>query len=184
MTEEQKLKQLALLEMKARIAERNNLPATAQWWREAYENVRKKPASEMILTKEHDMEDINEVFSGESLKAIDLQGKEPVVTIESVTPKEFSDNGKASNKLVITFVGKQKALICNKTNASRIALMHGTKFRQWVGKKIQLYTDIVDFQGKAVEAIRVRPVKSAAAAPKPVEEVSFNDSVEDIGATF
>ncbi len=125
------------------------------------------------------MVDIAQIFSGDTLKAADLQGHEPTVTIESVEVKDF-ENGK---KLIIRFVGKKKALVANKTNAGRIAYMHGNDTDAWPGKKIQLYTDLVDFQGKAVEAIRIRPVKQQA-APKPVAKPDFDDSVADIAETF
>ena len=119
--------------------------------------------------------ELSTVFGGDSLKAADLQGAEPTVTIATVTMKEF-DKG---NKLVITFVGKKKCLVCNKTNANRIAFAHGTNTDNWIGKKIQLYTDLVDFQGNTVEAIRVRPTKPAPAS-KPATS-DFNDSIDDVG---
>lgn len=97
--------------------------------------------------------ELSTVFGGDTLKAADLQGHEPTVIIASVEMKKF-DQG---NKLVITFEGKKKALVCNKTNANRIAYAYGTNTDNWIGQEITLFTDLVDFQGKAVEAIRVRP---------------------------
>lgn len=99
--------------------------------------------------------EISSVFSGDTLKAADLQGHEPTVIIASVEQKKF-DNG---NKLVIKFEGKKKSLVCNKTNANRIAYVYGTNTDGWIGKEITLFTDLVDFQGSTVEAIRVRPPK-------------------------
>ena len=97
--------------------------------------------------------ELSSVFGGDTLKAADLQGMEPVVVIASVTMKKF-ENG---NKLVLTFQGKKKGLVCNKTNANRIAYVHGTNTDNWIGKEIQLFTDLVDFQGTVTQAIRVRP---------------------------
>lgn len=105
--------------------------------------------------------ELSNVFGGDSLKAADLQGNEPTVVIEKVEMKKF-DNG---NKLVLSFEGKKKTLVCNKTNANRIAYAYGTDTDNWVGQEITLFTDLVDFQGKAVEAIRVRAKKKAAAPP-------------------
>lgn len=111
--------------------------------------------------------ELSSVFGGDSLKAADLQGNEPTVIIEKVEMKKF-DNG---NKLVISFEGKKKALVCNKTNANRIAYAYGTNTDNWIGQELTLFTDLVDFQGKAVEAIRVRAKKPAPAqqrqAPRP-----------------
>lgn len=136
------------------------------------------------------MANINDVFSGTYLTARDLNGAEPVVTIESVELKELKDG----KKLDIGFVGKQKHLLANKTNSKRIAYMFGDETDVWIGKKVQLYTEMVDFQGNVVEAIRVRPAKSTpvAAPQKPFNgtpaarrpAAEFNDSVDDIGETF
>ena len=76
--------------------------------------------------------DVNSVFGGDSLKAADLQGQEVPVVIASVEMKKF-DNG---NKLVLRFQGKQKCLICNKTNAKRIASIHGSDTNSWVNRQI------------------------------------------------
>lgn len=99
--------------------------------------------------------ELSSVFGGDTLKAADLQGHEPTVIIANVEMKKF-DNG---NKLVITFEGKKKALVCNKTNANRIAHFYGTNTDNWIGKELVLFTDLVDFQGKSVEAIRVKAKK-------------------------
>lgn len=107
---------------------------------------------------------VSQVFSGEYLKAADLNGAEPTVTIESVQLKEFDDG----NKFLISFEGKKKGLVANKTNASRIAMLYGDDTDDWIGKRVVLYTDIVDFQGKPTEAIRVRsPQKVAASEEAP-----------------
>ena len=114
--------------------------------------------------------DINAIFSGNSLKAADLQGAEPTVTIETVEAKQFDDG----NKLVIKFAGKEKTFVCNKTNANRIASAYGNNTDGWLGQKITLYTDQVDFQGKLVDAIRVK-VKRPVTKPAEMhdDEVPF-----------
>ena len=124
--------------------------------------------------------ELSTVFGGDTLKAADLQGHEPTVTISNVEMKKF-DNG---NKLVITFEGKKKALVCNKTNANRIAHAYGTNTDNWIGKELTLFTDLVDFQGKAVEAIRVRARKVAPQQPQtapqrmaPQAEAMMDDEI-------
>ena len=122
--------------------------------------------------------ELSTVFGGDSLKAADLQGHEPTVTIERVEMKKF-DSG---NKLVIAFEGKKKALVCNKTNANRIAHAYGTNTDGWIGKELTLFTDLVDFQGKAVEAIRVRAKKTAPAPQQRTAAVSAapDDDLNDV----
>ena len=107
--------------------------------------------------------ELSNVFGGDSLKAADLQGREPTCIISNVEMKKF-DNG---NKLVITFEGKKKALVCNKTNASIIEEVLGSgDTDDWEGKSVVLVTKKVEFQGKLVPAIRV-VLADAAPAPQP-----------------
>jgi hypothetical protein len=107
--------------------------------------------------------DLSQVYGGDSLKAGDLQGREVPVVISDVQMKKF-DNG---NKLVISFQGKKKSLVCNKTNANRIAYLYGTNTDGWIGHEIILFADLVDFQGKTVEAIRIRAPANRGPAPPP-----------------
>jgi len=120
--------------------------------------------------------ELNSVFSGDSLKAADLQGREIPVVISDVSMKKF-DNG---NKLILTFEGKKKTLVCNKTNANRIAHFYGTNTDGWVGKEVILYPDLVDFQGKSVEAIRVKARARSAkveTAPQRMAEAGMDDEI-------
>lgn len=124
------------------------------------------------------MPKLNEVFSGNFLKADDLKGQSPTVTIERVEVKEFDDG----NKLVMHFVGKDKALVCNKTNASIIQEVLGSDDTDdWHGRKITLTTKKVEFQGKLVPAIRVSldPPKSEQArrAEPPPPDPEDNDEI-------
>lgn len=98
------------------------------------------------------MANINDVFGGNALKAEDLKGTSPRVTIEHAEVKDF-DDGK---KIILRFRGKDKCLICNKTNASIIAEVLGSSDTDdWLDKSITLTTKKVEFQGKLVPAIRV-----------------------------
>lgn len=125
------------------------------------------------------MANINDVFGGGFLKAEDLKGASPTVKIERVEVKDF-DDGK---KLIIYFEGKDKALVCNKTNASIIEEVLGSgDTDEWEGKRIVLVTKKVEFQGKLVPAIRVSldPPKSTQASrqqapPPPPPEPTDQD---------
>ena len=125
--------------------------------------------------------ELSSVFGGDTLKAADLQGNEVTVVIATVGMKKF-DNG---NKLVITFQGKKKSLVCNKTNANRIAYTYGSNTDNWIGQEVTLYVELVDFQGSTVEAIRIRPpakrpvpqrvAQSHQAPPPPLDESVGDD---------
>ena len=110
------------------------------------------------------MANINEVFGGSFLKADDLKGASPRVTISSVEVKDF-DDGK---KIIVHFQGKEKCLVVNKTNASILAENIGsTDTDDWVGHTVQLCVKKVEFQGKLVPAIRVVLNDAAPVAPSP-----------------
>ena len=98
--------------------------------------------------------DYNEVFPNlsNSLKKEDLP-KPAKVVIESVEVVEFDEGP----KLRLNFKGKEKHLICNKTNARTIASMHGNDTDGWMGKEIVLYNDPnVSMGDKVVGGIRVQ----------------------------
>jgi hypothetical protein len=106
----------------------------------------------------------SDVFSGASLKADDIKGREPVVTIESVEVKTFDDGAKP----IIKFVGKDKSLVCNRTNWNSIVEITGEDDSDnWAGHKIKLVVARVDFQGKRVDAIRIEPAPQPSQPPTP-----------------
>lgn len=116
------------------------------------------------------MPKLSQIFSGDYLKAEDLNGRSVPVTISEVVVKEF-DDGK---KLILSFEGKDKQLVCNKTNASIIQEVTGSNDTDdWIGKKILLVTKKVEFQGKLVPAIRVSldgPTPKPAPEPEPEDD--------------
>ena len=96
---------------------------------------------------------INQVFSGASFVKEDFPHPH-TLTIQSVGMKTF-DDGKSAIEL--QFVGENKTLICNKTNAQLIASQHGPETDHWIGKQITLYCDpTVSFGGNIVGGIRVQ----------------------------
>lgn len=125
---------------------------------------------------------IDSVFPSHYLKASDLQGASPVVTIDRLEVEPIGRNKEM--KPVLYFVGKDKGLVLNKTNASKIAQFAGSKDTDdWHGTRIRLYATEVEFQGDTVEAIRVKsagateaPLK-AAPKPEPITEALDEDSI-------
>lgn len=105
--------------------------------------------------------DINDVFSGTSLKASDLQGREVTVTITAYEVVDF-DEGK---KLSLSFKESEKRLICNKTNGNTIAGLYGTDLDKWIGKPITIFQSQTDYGGKQVPCIRVKLQPPAPAEP-------------------
>lgn len=112
---------------------------------------------------------LNDIYGSNSqwLKAEDLQGAKPVVTIETAEVKENTYNGETKKQIVLKFQGKEKQLGLNFTNASRIVELLGTEdFNQWVGASIKLYTDTATLaDGRKVPCIRIFPELPNGAAP-------------------
>ena len=121
----------------------------------------------------------SDIFSGKSLKAEDIKGHEPIVTIESVEMKKFDDGPKA----IIKFAGKEKTLVCNRTNWNSIVDITGEEDSDdWAGHKVKLVVARVDFQGKRVDAIRIDPPgsgKKAAPVQAPKWRTLEDDDVAD-----
>ena len=96
---------------------------------------------------------IDDVFPSNFLKAADLQGQTPTVTIDRIEMQDIGDDRKA----VIYFQGKQKGVVLNKTNATNISERHGKETGNWIGKKVTLYrTTCNAFGDKNRPCIRVR----------------------------
>lgn len=123
---------------------------------------------------------LSEAFPSKFLKASDLQGRDVSVTISKVEIEEFDRRGGGKeNKLVLSFAGKAKSLVCNKTNAGAIAKVLGTDDTDyWIGRNITLVTREVDFEGETSLAIRVslqsaaQPQRAAARPAQPAAPLS------------
>jgi hypothetical protein len=111
---------------------------------------------------------VSDVFPSNYLKAGDLQGRTLRVTMDRVEVEQIGQD----RKPVLYFRNKQKGVVLNKTNATNIALMFGEDMDDWGGSDVELFPTMVDYQGRSVEAIRIRPVrpqKQAAPAAAPAK---------------
>lgn len=107
---------------------------------------------------------IDQAFPSKYISAADLQGREVTVRIDRVVMEQLDRDSAKESKPIVYFQGKQKGMVLNKTNAHNIASIYGKETGGWVGQTITLVTAWVDYQGKSVEAIRVRPTRAAAPA--------------------
>jgi hypothetical protein len=134
------------------------------------------------------MPNINDAFPSNYLKASDLQGREAVVTIDKVA---FEAVGREKEmKAVLYFVGKQKGIVLNKTNAKKIIEISGSaQTEDWTGTQIKIYPTETEFGGETVDCIRIKPVGKTAMsrmtprAPEPpcaLEEHSAPLTDDDI----
>lgn len=108
------------------------------------------------------MPNINDAFPSNYLKASDIRGNEPVVTIDRV---EYEPVGRQREmKAIVYFAGKEKGVVLNKTNATKIVQLTGSAMTEdWRGFRIKLFATETEFGGETVECIRV---KAAPPAPR------------------
>lgn len=110
---------------------------------------------------------LSEAFPSSFLKADDLNNQSVTVEISSVELTELGQGRDKETKLLVSFRGKEKKLVCNKTNAATIAKLYGDDTDGWIGNKVTLQPREVEFQGNMVLAIRVSLIKPGAPAAKP-----------------
>jgi hypothetical protein len=110
---------------------------------------------------------VSEEYGGSFLKAADLQGRTVPCVIDRVTKEEFRDG---ELKWVVSFKGKDKRLVLNKTNADLIALQHGDEMDQWAGRTIKLYPTKTQMAGQTMDCIRVKDEAPEAAGD---DEIPF-----------
>lgn len=125
---------------------------------------------------------INNAFPSNFLKASDLQGQNLRVKIDKVLMEDVGDD----HKPIVYFVGKNKGLVLNKTNATVIAASYGDDTDGWIGGIVELFATKTLFQGKMVDALRVlvpnatSPSLAPKPQPKPVVDPKLNDDLSDI----
>jgi hypothetical protein len=96
---------------------------------------------------------VSEEYGSSFLKASDLQGKTVPCQIAKVAREEFQSG---DIKWVVSFLGKDKRFVLNKTNAELIAQMHGDDMDLWTGKTIKIFPTKTNMQGNMVDCIRVK----------------------------
>lgn len=121
----------------------------------------------------------SEMFPSKYLKASDLQGRTPVLSIREITIESLGSEEEKENKPVIYFEGKEKGLVCNKTNWNTLIDLFGEETDEWIGSKIKLIVSEVAFKGKMSPALRISSIKvpqaekvAKAKAAKPEAEVA------------
>lgn len=127
------------------------------------------------------------LFPSEYVGAWDLGGEDRVVTITHIEMEDLvtmsGKKRKTEAKPTLTFDGKQKRLVLNKTNAKTIAKMYGDDTKKWIGKKITIYATTCEAFGETVECIRIRSDKPRGNGrrkdPDPPRDEHGNGAVDE-----
>lgn len=110
---------------------------------------------------------VADVFPSNYIKADDLQGRDVLVVISDAKMEKLGDD----QKLILYFQHKDKGMVTNKTNANRIAYLYGDDTDGWIGKEIILTSEFVEFQGRTVKGLRIKPPvrngQGPASPPRP-----------------
>jgi hypothetical protein len=127
------------------------------------------------------MTKLSELFPSKFLKADDLDS-ERVVVLDRVERETVGRDKEL--KGVCYFRGEPKGLVLNSTNARAIAaITQSEDCDDWPGTQVLLFVAAVDFQGRLVNSIRVRPVPKAkkSVAPSSTDEdspaIANNDGI-------
>ncbi len=107
---------------------------------------------------------INDAFPSKYIKADDLGGQRLTVTVMSVTMEDIGDK---EFKPVMRFMGKDKGMVLNKTNATLCSQCWGEETNNWQGKTLELFSQPVMFQGKQVMGLAVAPHLPSQHTPAP-----------------
>jgi hypothetical protein len=108
--------------------------------------------------------------SGNTWKWQDVHEEDLEVIITEWDVKEFDQEDFKTGekykkeKVILTFAGHEKKLICNQTNATAIEKAYGEKFDEWLGKPIILFEGTYGAESKP--CVRVRVPKKVASKPK------------------
>jgi hypothetical protein len=123
--------------------------------------------------------DFDDLYGSRFLSGTDLM-KPDTATIQTVSTENFAKFGEASKiKAVLYFEKRTKGVVLNKTNATNLAHAFGKSMQKWVGKRVTLRREAVNYGGKTVAGIRVYPADGAGIAepaPNPGHASDHDDS--------
>jgi len=117
---------------------------------------------------------------GSFLKTEDLQGRAVRVVIEAIQIEEVKGEDGIEKKLVAHFVGKDKALILNRTNCEMLEQIIGTDdYASWAGHRVVLYPTTTKFGAKTVPCLRMRSEQAPAPPPPPPPPPAREPGIDD-----
>lgn len=123
----------------------------------------------------------NDFLGGNYLGKEDLD-KPVLVTVENVWAEAVLNSGR--KKLVVQFQEFEKPMILNKTNIKRFSRIFNTgDTTQWRGQVVLYVDESIEYAGKVVGGLRVRPaqVNREAPVPQPVTNGQYQEPDSEYG---
>lgn len=124
---------------------------------------------------------ISDAYPSKYLKADDLGQHRIALTVKMIIIEDIADK---EYKPCMYFIGKEKGIVLNKTNAGLCAAVWGDETDLWQGKPLDLFAQPVMFQGRQVMGLAVAPklpVGGTMATPStPVQAVQQEAAVQNL----
>lgn len=112
---------------------------------------------------------INAAFVGDYLRADQIQGKTPTVTIRDVKMVELEDEkGKVRGRPVVYFAETKRGWVLNRTNAQALAAMFGVETSEWKNRQVTIYAAQVQLGREKTLGVRV------AGSPELTKALTFD----------
>jgi hypothetical protein len=112
---------------------------------------------------------LKDAFPSKYIKSDDLAGQRVPLTVMAVTMEDIGDK---EFKPIMRFMGREKGMVINKTNATLMSAIWGEDTDRWTGQKLDLFAMPVNFQGKMVMGLSVAPkLAQAQTAPEPASPI-------------
>ena len=126
-----------------------------------------------------------EMYPSNYLKASDVGDAKLILTIDKITTEELGQGADKEVRPVVYFQGKEKGVVCNKTNWNTLITLFGYETDDWTGKKVRLMVQEVAYQGKQTPALRFSsmpvpqdgPVKPSGKPAKTQAEIEADMDV-------
>jgi hypothetical protein len=116
---------------------------------------------------------ITQIYAGNFLNAADLGplGQRRTAIIHAVAMEEIGE--KRQKILILDLVSPSgtawpKRVTTNKTNATQLGAAYGADAEHWVGKSVEIWAELVMYQGKLVPGVKMLPALARPAAPQPL----------------
>ena len=123
------------------------------------------------------MPSIDEFFPIKWLKAehiITADGRRPVITVEIAgAGREMlydKDTKQRAPRLVVEFVGRDKRMVLNKTQAEAIANLAGRQYDRWKGQRIAIQAGTAPNGKQTIVVLPAAPAAPAATAAAAATE--------------
>jgi hypothetical protein len=114
----------------------------------------------------------NEAFPAKYLKSSDVKERPRIAVISHIEQEKVGKGQDAEEKYILHFEGDTKPMVLNRTNWDALEEAFGDS-DDWSGHKVKIRTARTQFQGKAVDGIRLEAIV-AKPAPKgePNDEIA------------